>query len=100
MMTREFATAVRLVIATVVICCLVYPVAILAFAIVAVPQKRLGSLIEAGTAAGGLAIVAQAFRARSIFGRVLRPSATMRPQRAAATCLRTTRWCASVPRRS
>jgi len=68
MMTREFATAVRLVIATVVICCLVYPVAILAFAIVAVPQKRLGSLIEDRHGAPvGSRLVAQAFRRPEYF---------------------------------
>ena len=68
MMTREFATAVRLVIATVVICCVVYPVAILAFAMVAAPEKRLGSLIEGRHGAPvGSRLVAQAFRRPEYF---------------------------------
>ena len=68
MMTREFVTALRLVIATVVICCVVYPVAILVFATVAVPQKRLGSLLEGRHGAPvGSRLVAQAFRRPEYF---------------------------------
>lgn len=67
-MTREFGTAVRLVIATVAICGLVYPLGILAFATVAVPQKRLGSLIEGPRGAPvGARLVAQAFQRPEYF---------------------------------
>lgn len=61
-MLQEFVTAARLVTATVLICCLGYPLAILAFAAVAVPQKRLGSLVEdrRGEPVGSR-LIAQAF---------------------------------------
>lgn len=67
-MTREFATALRLVIATLVICCVVYPVGILVFATAAVPQQRLGSLIEgrSGVPAGSR-LVAQPFHRPEYF---------------------------------
>ena len=90
-----------LVIVTVVICGLVYPVGILVFAMLAVPQQRLGSLIEGRRGVPvGSRLVAQPFRARSISGRVLQLPATMRLRREAVTCRRATRCCASVPRKS
>lgn len=67
-MIREFATAVRLVIATVLICCVVYPAVILAFAMLAVPQQRLGSLIEGRLGVPvGSRLVAQAFQRPEYF---------------------------------
>jgi K+-transporting ATPase ATPase C chain len=61
-MTREIVTAVRLVIASVIVCCVFYTLVILAFAAVAAPQKRLGSLVEGKDGAPvGSRLVAQAF---------------------------------------
>lgn len=67
-MTREFATAVRLVIATVVICGVVYPAVILVFATLAAPQQRLGSLIDGRhDVPVGSRLVAQPFRRPEYF---------------------------------
>ena len=67
-MARELGTAMRLVLVTVVLCGLVYPLGILAFAAVAVPQKRLGSPIPGPQAVPvGFPLVAQRFRRPEYF---------------------------------
>ncbi len=61
-MIREIATCLRLLVATLIICCLVYPLAIFGFAAVAAPSKRLGSLVEdADGLPVGSQLVAQGF---------------------------------------
>lgn len=45
-MIREVITSVRLAAATILVCCVIYTLAVLAFAAVAAPEKRLGSLVE------------------------------------------------------
>ncbi len=62
-MTREFVTAVRVVIVTVLMCCLVYPLGILVIAIVFAPHDRLGSLVlDRNGQPVGSRLVAQAFQ--------------------------------------
>jgi K+-transporting ATPase ATPase C chain len=45
-MLRELNSSLRLMAATIVVCCVLYPLSILAFAALSAPEKRLGSLIE------------------------------------------------------
>ena len=61
-MIREIATSVRLLVATLIVSCVVYPLAILGFAVVAAPNKRLGSLVEGADGLPvGSRLVAQGF---------------------------------------
>jgi K+-transporting ATPase ATPase C chain len=67
-MFREFITALRVVVATVVVCGVLYTLAVLAFAMVAAPTSRLGSLVhdEHGHVVGSR-LVAQSFSRRVYF---------------------------------
>lgn len=61
-MIHEIVTAVRQVIATIIVCCVFYTLVVLAFAFVAAPYQRLGSLVEGkGGASVGSSLVAQRF---------------------------------------
>jgi K+-transporting ATPase ATPase C chain len=59
---REIVASLRVIAATLVICAALYPLTLLAFAMVAAPQQRMGSLVfdETGNPIG-LRLVAQAF---------------------------------------
>jgi K+-transporting ATPase ATPase C chain len=61
-MIRELVTSLRLSVATIVVCCVIYTLAVLAFAAVAAPDKRMGSLVEGpdGTLVGSR-LIAQGF---------------------------------------
>ena len=61
-MIRELGTSLRLVVATIVVCCVFYILAVLAFAVVAAPAKRLGSLVEKSDGSlVGSRLIAQGF---------------------------------------
>jgi len=67
-MIRELLTAVWLVVATVLACGLGYPLGVLAFAAVAAPEERLGSLVETSRAGPrGSRLVGQAFHRPDYF---------------------------------
>jgi K+-transporting ATPase ATPase C chain len=82
-MFREVLTSLRLFLASVVVCCVLYPLAILAFATVAAPEKRLGTLVYDGEGqAVGSRLVSQAFSRPEYFWP--RPSAANYDASAAA----------------
>lgn len=61
-MIRELLASVRLTVVTVIVCCVAYPLGVLAFALVAAPETRLGSLVAGKDGApAGSRLVAQAF---------------------------------------
>jgi K+-transporting ATPase ATPase C chain len=61
-MFREISASLRGVIATLVVCTVIYPLVLLAFAMVAAPEKRMGSIVhdESGKPIGSR-LVAQGF---------------------------------------
>lgn len=67
-MIRELVTSLRLVIATIVLCCVIYTLTVLAFAAVAAPAKRLGSLVEESDGSlVGSRLIAQGFTRAEYF---------------------------------